>query len=126
MQSPLNRGSLTFRDNGCIDRTDFGWEPCRCGPFTASPFCASKCSILTLGFRPESVHQGRGFDSHLPHPIATSLTYEAQNGRELESYGESVAFSVRVNDWDSNHRQIAENVEYWCYSPLPLLYFLEE
>jgi len=25
------------------------------------------------------------FDSRLPHPIATSLTYDGQNGRELES-----------------------------------------
>ncbi|MGB1931421.1 MAG: hypothetical protein ACPHO8_19115, partial [Mariniblastus sp.] len=96
VQLPLNRGSLTFRDNGCIDRTDFGWEPCRCGPFTASPFWASKCSILTLGFRPESLYQGRGFESYLHHPIATLLTYEGQNGRESESEVDRVRTSASI------------------------------
>ena len=74
----------------------------------------------------ESLHQGRGLESHLPHPIATSLTYEGQlvvlgqavtrgstpkatlleptlfrrfftSSLLTESYGESVASGVWVN-----------------------------
>ena len=43
-----------------------------------------------------------------------------------ESYGESVASGVWVNEEDSNHGQMVENVEYWCYLPFTLLYFARE
>ena len=60
-----------------VARPDFGWEPSRFGPFTDAPFCANKCSTLTLGFRSESFHQGLGFESQSHDRKATSLTYAA-------------------------------------------------
>ena len=126
MKSHLNRGSLTSRDGGCIDRPNFSREPNRFGPFTAAPLFSIQCSTLTLGFRSESLHHERGFESYLHHPIATSLTYEGQlvvlgqavtrgstpkatlleptlfrrfftSSLLTESYGESVASGVWVN-----------------------------
>ena len=72
----LNPGSLT--SEMAVASTDqISAGPSRFG-LTAAPFCAIKFSTLTLGFRSESLHQGRGFESHPHRRKATSLTYEDQ------------------------------------------------